>query len=268
MEPVGSILQKRIRELGAYINKNKQPKEVKYKCELCQDRGIILLDDSTGKVCDCTGFQKERQDHLFRFLAEADWENFDLSFYRSDKIEPGSKLAYRQLAEQALSSARDFVNQVVQGCAGDGLVIYGPVGSGKTLLAACIARDLIRQGKNVVFLIVPELLDDIKATFYDDENGESKIMIQAKQAEILILDDLGAHNYSEWVRNKLYSIINYRLLNHLPTVVTTNFTLPELDKYIGERTTSRLVQMCKGVKLAVDLDIRYQIRRIKERKKR
>jgi len=268
MEPLGDILQKRLQELGAHVKKDQQPREAQYKCQLCQDRGIILLDDNRGKVCSCTLWQRTRQDHLFRFLNEAEWQNFNLNFYRSDKIDSASKTSYRELAEQALASARAFVEQVAGGQVTDGLVIYGPVGSGKTLLAACIARELIKRGKNVVFLIVPELLDDIKATFYAEENDESKIMTLAKQAEVLVLDDLGAHNYSEWVRNKLYSIINYRLLNHLPTVVTTNFNLPELDKYIGERTTSRLVQMCQGVKLAVDLDIRYQIRRIKGSKKR
>ncbi|MDD2443679.1 MAG: hypothetical protein PHS52_04170, partial [Desulfotomaculaceae bacterium] len=75
--------------------------------------------------------------------------------------------------------------------------------------------------------------------------------------------DLGAHNYTEWTRNRIYSIINYRLNHRLPVIVTTNIVLEDLEEYLGERTTSRLLEMCRPYRLLVDLDIRV-IRR-KER---
>jgi len=89
-------------------------------------------------------------------------------------------------------------------------------------------------------------------------------MDSARRVHVLILDDLGAHNYTEWTRNKLYSIINYRLNNNLPTVITTNLDLAELEEYLGERTTSRIIQMCRIFRLMVETDIRIVKRREKE----
>jgi len=72
------------------------------------------------------------------------------------------------------------------------------------------------------------------------------------------LDDLGAHNYTPWTCNKLYSLLNYRLNYHLPVIITTNLDLVEIEKFLGKRTTSRILQMCNVYRLTVQKDIRYQ----------
>jgi len=76
---------------------------------------------------------------------------------------------------------------------------------------------------------------------------------------LLILDDLGAHNYTDWTRNKLFSIINYRLNYMLPTIITTNINLEDLEHFLGERTTSRIIHMCHPYRLLVEVDIRVQL---------
>jgi len=75
------------------------------------------------------------------------------------------------------------------------------------------------------------------------------------------VDDLGAHNYTDWAKNKLYTIINYRLNNRLPTLITSNLDLNDLEQYLGQRTTSRIIQMCKFYRLLVETDIRMLMRR-------
>jgi DNA replication protein DnaC len=87
---------------------------------------------------------------------------------------------------------------------------------------------------------------------------------RARQAPLLVLDDLGAHNYTDWTRNKIYSIINYRLNHRLPVVATTNISPENLEGYLGERTTSRLLEMCRPYRLLVDLDIRAVQRKEKD----
>ncbi|MFA4886478.1 MAG: AAA family ATPase, partial [Desulfotomaculaceae bacterium] len=68
----------------------------------------------------------------------------------------------------------------------------------------------------------------------------------------------------EWTRNKIYSIINYRLNHHLPVIVTTNIKLDDIKEYLGERTTSRLLEMCSPYRLMVDIDIRAVRRKEKD----
>jgi len=89
------------------------------------------------------------------------------------------------------------------------------------------------------------------------------LMESARQTPLLILDDLGVNNYTEWSKNKIYSIVNYRLNHQLPVIVTTNITPEDLEEYLGERTTSRLLEMCKPYRLLVDMDIRTVRRREK-----
>ncbi len=109
---------------------------------------------------------------------------------------------------------------------------------------------------------MPDFLDEMRATYHKEPIGvnaddDVSLLKSVRQVEILILDDLGAHNYTEWTRNKLYSLLNYRLNYQLPVIITTNLLPKELDESLGERTTSRIVQMCNRYRLTVSKDIRY-----------
>ena len=148
------------------------------------------------------------------------------------------------------------------------MLFTGQVGSGKTYLACCIANALLKKGKGVLFAVVPDLLDEIRST-YDPGRSSGELtefdhVERARQAPLLVLDDLGAHNYTDWTRNKIYSIINYRLNHRLPVVATTNISPENLEGYLGERTTSRLLEMCRPYRLLVDLDIRAVQRKEKD----
>ena len=135
------------------------------------------------------------------------------------------------------------------------------MGSGKTFLACCIANSLLARNKALLFAVVPDLLDQIKATYDTNKSKsvtESQLLDTAREVPLLILDDLGAHNYTDWTRNKIFSIINYRLNYLLPTVITSNINLEDLEEHLGERTTSRILQMCRPYRLLVDVDIRMQ----------
>jgi DNA replication protein DnaC len=118
----------------------------------------------------------------------------------------------------------------------------------------------------VLFLVVPDLLDELRAT-YKSEVNEMDLLDTARTIPILILDDLGAHNYTDWTRNRLYSIINYRMNEQLPTVITSNLSLDEMEDYIGVRTTSRIIQSSRIFRLTVEKDIRHQIYHEREGKK-
>jgi len=118
------------------------------------------------------------------------------------------------------------------------LVLLGGFGCGKTHLAAAIANDRLQRGYPVLFVVVPDLLDHLRATYRPtSEVAYDERFEQVRTAPLLILDDLGTQSTTPWAQEKLYQIINYRYNERLPTVITTNHELKEIDL----RLRSRLV---------------------------
>ena len=116
------------------------------------------------------------------------------------------------------------------------LVLLGGYGAGKTHLAAAIANHRVALGYPVLFVVVPDLLDYLRATFSPSSDaGLDERMETIREIPLLILDDLGAHNSTPWAQEKLFQILNHRYNNRLPTVITTNQRLEELDPRIASR---------------------------------
>lgn len=159
---------------------------------------------------------------------------------RFDNFEPRPEVA------KALATAKRFAERFKPGNTSEGLVLVGPVGSGKTHLAAAIANDLLERGVAVVFCPVPDMLADLRAAVRDGREPE-EVMDELRDAELLILDDLGAERVTDWVREQLFRLINYRYEQVLPIVATTNLTPEELEEHLGDRTVSRLMEMCRWV---------------------
>jgi len=116
------------------------------------------------------------------------------------------------------------------------LILFGGYGCGKTHLAAAIADHRLSQGKPALFVVVPDLLDHLRAAFsptsevpYDERFEE------VRTAPLLILDDLGTQSSTPWAQEKLYQILNYRYNAQLPTVITTNRELEEIDARLRSR---------------------------------
>ncbi|MDA8235552.1 MAG: ATP-binding protein [Clostridia bacterium] len=241
------------------------------KCSLCQDRGIIIENDGA-KPCPCmkqkSFLNRFKNAHFTREMLKSSFEKFNFDYYDRNSMDRVKNISYYDSAMIAYNAARNFVTDFLKDAHTDGLLLTGQVGSGKTYLACCIANALMDKGVSVLMVVVPDLLDEIKATYDQGRSGsdysEQQLLDSARQVDVLILDDLGAHNYTDWTRNKIFSIINYRLNNQLPTIITSNLSLKELKEYLGERTTSRIIQMCRVYRLIVDRDIRIVKRHEKE----
>lgn len=145
-------------------------------------------------------------------------------------------------AKQAYAAAQAFAREP-EGW----LVILGPNGNGKTHLAAAIANYLLERGVAVVFLNVPDLLDYLRSAFaprreWDDSKLSFDERFEAiKNAPVLILDDLGAEGETSWANEKLYQILNYRTDLALPTVITGNLKLSDVESRLRSRLGNRLL---------------------------
>ncbi len=124
-----------------------------------------------------------------------------------------------------------------------GALFYGATGTGKTLLAAIVANEKMKQGITVAFASVPDLLMDIRDSFGTGRTGE--ILRSIQKAPCLVLDDFGAERMSEWVGEQVFSIVNYRSNHELQTIITTNYGLKELDERM--RLTGRNGAICGDV---------------------
>lgn len=151
----------------------------------------------------------------------------------------------RDGAERAYSACTNYAEnfRVSLQHRGIGMYLYGTTGSGKTRLIHAIANALIEKEVRVVCWNVPSLLGAIKGA-YDGHGNAEDYLHAARHANLLILDDLGSEKPSEWTRNTLYELINSRIENVMPTIVTSNWepSSPRLlsEDVLGARLMSRL----------------------------
>jgi DNA replication protein DnaC len=126
-------------------------------------------------------------------------------------------------------------------------ILNGGAGVGKTHLAAGIGIACQDKGKPVMFVVVPDLLDHLRATFSPTSTvSYDRMFNEVLTSEMLILDDLGTQSATPWAREKLYQILNYRYNAELPTVITTSDTLEQMDARIRSRMMdTRLVTYWK-----------------------
>lgn len=127
--------------------------------------------------------------------------------------------------------------------AGKGLIFMGNVGTGKTHLAAAIAHHLAERGVGVKFGNITDIFQSLRSEFGSDEDTLKDL----KKMPLLVIDDLGKERDTEWQKETIYSIVNYRYERALPMIFTTNLTAAELSSRLGEATMSRVREVCRPV---------------------
>jgi DNA replication protein DnaC len=141
------------------------------------------------------------------------------------------------LADEQIRSLQYALSQSQQfaGSPRGWLVLMGSYGCGKTHLAAAVANACVEFGMNTIFLTVPDLLDWLRFSYDAPDTTFEQRFEELRNASLLVLDDLGAQNSTKWAAEKLFQIVDYRYARKLPTVVTTNLDLEDLDDRIRSR---------------------------------
>ena len=137
----------------------------------------------------------------------------------------GSSAQQKETLREALKATRSFAKQP-----SGWLYLAGPTGVGKTHLAVAIANETLEAGNEVIFRFVPDLLDHLRKSFSPSSQiPYDRLFDRIKNAELLILDDLGAQASTPWAEEKLYQLIVHRHNASLPTVVTSRVLLEAAD---------------------------------------
>ncbi len=220
------------------------------KCPICGGTGWILFDVPVddprfGKAVPCRCKQREmidRQLHQLRHTGNVE----HLTHMTFDSFQETTPIAPEQ--NPFLPAAKATCLQFAKNPHG-WLMLRGGHGCGKTHLAAAIANYCTDQGVPTLFEVVPDLLDQLRSTYAPSSPLTYDEHLEAiRNIHLLILDDLGTHNATPWAAEKLYQILNYRYNAQLPTIMTTNQTLNEIDPRLASRLGDRhLVQLVEFV---------------------
>lgn len=192
-----------------------------------QRRDLVLarLQQQFGRLTRCT-FETFAID---RPLAPLDWTGEVWTFDEQHQ-------ALRYALERSVAHANG---------APGWLYFYGPCGSGKSHLAAAITNELACQGQSAAYASVPELLGFIRAGFGDNTAGQR--LETLKTVDVLVLDDLGTEQATEWVMEQLFILVNSRYIAERKTIITSNVRLDALPV----RIASRIAELAEEIVLPV-----------------
>ena len=208
--------------------------DIWWDCEKCHDTGFV----EAGIRCEC------------RLNAEAKsrWQMSGLSPEQKIQTFDSFSLDYYQEKEKynvVVHKCQSFAEKVGKGQETENILICGPVGTGKTHICSAIANSVLQAGKAMVYLKASVLLDLIRqAKFYSDKNEQdesNRFMGSLYRVPLLIIDDLGTENLTDFAQEQLLLLIDERINYHLPWVISTNLSPNEMDTHYELRLIDRIM---------------------------
>jgi len=219
-----------------------------YECKDCNDTGYITENFNT-TMCHCLKqklFDIEYNKSNIYNLEKQNFNNFSLDLYSNevDETKYNSKVSPRENIEKikklSLKFIENFENENEKN-----LLFTGNTGLGKSFLSSCIANEILKKGKTVLYQTAPVMLDTIIDYRFGKDNSSKDIYDNLLNVDLLIIDDLGTECMNTMKFSELFNIINARLLNSnnkvTKTIISTNLSLQNLFSTYDERIVSRIV---------------------------
>lgn len=226
-----------------------------FTCPDCRDTGYIDREK-----CHCLK-QAEisllyEQSGLQEMLAN---NNFSRLSYEYHVGEDLSRF------EKAVQNCKNFVKNFDSDY--HNLFFYGTVGTGKSFLSGCVAKELMDQGHSVIYFGATGLFDLLSSTSFDTKSREERQNTYADlyQCDLLIIDDLGTELTNQFTASQLFSLLNERNIGRKATIISTNLSLRELQDRYSDRIFSRITSNFEVCKLT-GADIRMYQKRQQNRK--
>jgi DNA replication protein DnaC len=214
----------------------------------CDGSGFLYDEAArTARPCSC------RPQRLARKRAAAVAGRLPKRF-REVSFDREPVVSIERRAPHVVREVRRYVRVVADELdTGRGLWFTGDVGTGKTTLAMLVSKEAMEADRTVAIYSLPRLLAMLRDTYADDAAFSLNDLIDRLCAvDLLHVDDVGAEQTSPWVLEQLYTIVNTRYEDGRAVMLTTNLGEEELRAQIGDRTVSRLIEMCTVLPLHGD----------------
>lgn len=210
------------------------------KCEICNDTGFTVSKDDKGydlyKPCKCRQMAK----------VQKIWEQSGISVNDIDKSFTNFEAwntDVKNMKDKTTSYYLQFNN--IKNERHNSILLSGKSGCGKTHLSLALANNLLKKKEvAVVYMPYRDIITSLKQNMTDEEYYK-RTLTKYQKAEVLLIDDLLKGKITESDVNIMFELINYRYLNRLPMIISTEFDqrkLLDFDEAIG----SRIYEMCKG----------------------
>lgn len=218
-----------------------------YDCPLCKDTGFI-----DGKKCRCFKQQEIAllydHSHLAELVKDQNFDKMSESYYHGDDLRRfrAASAACRRMAAEFDTVFRN-------------LYLYGTVGTGKTFLSICIAREVLESCHSVLYFSAASLFDKLSMYSFDRGTKEELRAFTSDlyECDLLIIDDLGTELTNQFISARFFSLLNERFMGRRPTVISTNLSLGEMQTRYSDRVFSRITSGYELYKLTGS-DIRLQ----------
>ena len=211
-----------------------------YTCPVCHDTGthgsyycrcyLDLIRETAKQAIPASAM-----------LKKCTFESFDLSFY-SDEVDPALGISHRRLMTNVVAFLKDYCVDFSHDS--KGLLMLGKTGLGKTHLSLAVVNRLIDRGFNVYYGTAQNILERLQKLQFSRGATDDELNDDLYESDLLVIDDLGTEMVTAFTVSALYNLLNTRLGNGLPTVLSTNLELSELERTYSQRFTSRLMGSC------------------------
>lgn len=235
-----------------------------FDCKHCKDTGYVEKDGIT-TMCTClkqaifnTFYNKSNIGNL----EKENFSKFNYNIYSNEKNKKlyKSELSPRENIANIREKAENFIS-TFNNPDEKNLIFIGNAGLGKTFMTNCIANELLKQGKTVLYQTAPIMFEEIINAKFGKENSKINLMNNILTVDLLIIDDLGSENTNDLYLTELFTIVNTRLLNQnnkiTKTIISSNLTPEELQNTYTMRTFSRLVGSYKFIRFFGE-DLRFK----------